>query len=127
MGPSDGAPRVFVSRGAYEEWIRRSRAKARRKRVYRRIGFGLMITGAILAAALLLAAMGHAAPIGSGVETYPKAPSLEQPRQKTMTLADGEAECKRSGGEWFVDDKSEGLPAGAKIVGCMWLVPKGMK
>lgn len=115
-----------MTRAEYEQWITESRRRAARERIWRRLLIGGLVVLGLAAVFGFMVAVSHGAtPLGSGVETYPRAPSLES--KKKMTLAEGEAECKRSGGEWFVDETSEGLPPGSKIIGCMWLVPKGLK
>jgi hypothetical protein len=131
-GPEQNASEVahIQARYAYEQFIRASRARARRERIRGKIKYAI-IAAAIMAglvAGFMFVEYAGAAPL------EPKGPDslfqrgLKEPDaapQKGITIQDAKNACEKHGGHWF-EESPEEFPQG-KIIGCLFLVPRGSK
>ena len=117
---------VARDRQAYENWIRASRARAKRRRIVRRVQIGLAIA-TVAVVLILLTIVATAAPL---VEPKQMPQGLKAPDaapHRGVTLEAAQQQCEKHGGHWLLDEDSEGIPPGFKVIGCMFVVPKGAK
>jgi len=117
-----------VARLQYEGWIRAARARARRERFW--TGVRTVVGIAMIVTAILMLLVWAEYATAKPLEPQPKidqAQPLEQfSPHSGRSLAEAKQRCESAGGYWLVDEKIPEQPNG-KIVGCLWLVPKGAK